>query len=421
MIDSHCHLNLQHFDDDREGAIARAVSDGVIAFVNIGYDRASLRETMELIEEYPFVFGAAGVHPHDAASLNDELEAKIRQALDHPRVVAVGEIGLDFHRTLSPREVQVDVFRRMIKLAREKDKPIVIHCREAFNEVIDVLESEGGSYRGVFHAFSAGEAEARKVAELGFHVGIGGVVTYRNARLDETVATIPIDRIVLETDSPYLTPHPWRGKRNEPSFVTHVARTVARTKGLSPVEVDRATTESTLAAFGLSASALPRPVYKIEGAVYIQAATAEPADLDAVPSEGVSEAIITGFTDPLERPEHVLALASSARARGWRVRVNTTGLANQAAGRDVTPELAGNVDEVNIVLFGATAKAHDELAFPAVGGEGWGSIREFVRGSVAAGIETVCEFIAVPGFEAEQCREFTRDVGAKYDIRMYRS
>ncbi len=421
MIDSHCHLNLQHFEDDREAALARAVSDGVVGFVNIGYDRESLRETLELVERYPFVFGAAGVHPHDAATLDDEMDAKVRHALDHPRVVAVGEIGLDFYRNLAPREVQIETFRKMIKLAREKEKPIIIHCRDAFNEVIDVLESEGGTYRGIFHAFSAGEAEARKVSELGFHVGIGGVATYRNARLGETVAAIPLDRIVLETDSPYLTPHPWRGKRNEPSFVTHVARAVARAKGLSPAEVDRATIESTCVALGISAEAMPRPVYRIEGAVYIQAAAADPADLDAAALDGVSEAIITGFSDPLERPEHVLGLASRARERGWRVRVNTAGLANQAAGRDVTHELKGNVDEVNVVLFGASARAHDELAYPGVGNEGWAAIRDFVRSAASAGIETVCEFVAVPGFEPEPCREFAHELGAKYDIRMYRS
>jgi TatD family-associated radical SAM protein len=166
---------------------------------------------------------------------------------------------------------------------------------------------------------------------------------------------------------------------------------------------------------------LPRPVYKIEGAVYIQAATADPADLDAISADGVGEAIITGFTDPLERPEHVLAIASRARERGWRVRVNTMGLANHTAGRDVTQDLAGNVDEVNVVLFGATARAHDELAYPAAGNEGWASIRDFVRCSVASKIETVCEFVAVPGFEPEPCREFARELGATYDIRMYRS
>jgi TatD DNase family protein len=421
MIDSHCHLNLQHFEDDREAAMARAVSDGVVAFMNIGYDRESLRDTLELVERYPFMLGAAGVHPHDAGSYNDDLGRDLRLALDHPRIVAVGEIGLDFYRDLTPRDVQQDVFRRMISLSREKHKPIVIHCRDAFNEVIETLISEGGTYRGIFHAFSAGEAEARSVFELGFHVGIGGVVTYRNARLAETVAALPLERIVIETDSPYLTPHPWRGKRNEPSFVSHVLRAIARARKLPLAEVERITTENYLQAMGLPADVLPRPVYKIDDTLYIQGVSAQPADLDAFASADAVEAVVAGLNDPLENVEHALSLADHARERGWRVRLHTTGLANQAAGRDVTRDLAGHVDEIVVPLFGVNARAHDELAYPALGAEGWGVLRDFVRCSVASGIETTCEFIATPGFEAERCRELVRELGARYDIRMYRS
>ncbi|HEX5133139.1 MAG TPA: TatD family hydrolase [Candidatus Krumholzibacteria bacterium] len=421
MIDSHCHLNSRHFEDDREGALERAVSDGVIALMNIGFDRQSLRETMALIEEYPFIFGAAGCHPHDATTLDDAFEVEIRNALDHPRVVAVGEIGLDFYRNLAPADVQQSVFRRMIAVAREKNKPIVIHCRDAFNEVLEALAAEGTSYRGIFHAFSGTPEEARKIFDLGFHVGIGGVITYRNARLSETVATIPLEKIVLETDSPYLTPHPWRGKRNEPSFVSHVARTIARVRGISLAEVARVTTENYLAAMGLDAAALPRPVYRIDEAVYIQAASAELADLDTVPPDSVGEAVLTGIDDPLDRMDHALALAARARELGWQVSVNVGGLANHAAGRDVTPELAGHVDEIVLVLFGPTAESHNRLAFPAVSAEEWESMRDFVRCSVAAGIDTVCEFVAAPGFDPDPCRTFAKDLGAQYDIRMYRS
>lgn len=421
MIDSHCHLNSRHFDDDREDAIARAVSDGVVSFMNIGFDRESLRDTLALLERYPFMFGAAGVHPHDAATLDDALEAEVRHALDHPRIVAVGEIGLDFYRNLAPREVQEAVFRKMIGIAREKGKPIVIHCRDAFNEVVETLVSEGATHRGIFHAFSGDPAEAQRVFDLGFHVGIGGVVTYRNARLAETVAAIPIEKIVLETDSPYLTPHPWRGKRNEPSFVAHVARTVAKVKGLSLAEVSRITNENYLAAMGIAAEALPRPVYRIDEAVYIQAAAAEPGDVDAIPADTTDEIVLTGVVDPLERLDHVVALAARAKERGLRVRVNAGGLANLAAGRDVTPELAGKVDEIVVIFYGATAEVHNRLAHPALRTEEWESMRDFVRCSVAAGIATVCEFVATPGFEAEPCRLFAKDLGAQYDIRMYRS
>jgi TatD DNase family protein len=422
MIDSHCHLNLDHFEDDREIALARAVSDGVQAFMNIGFDRASLRQTLALLEQYPFMFGAAGVHPHDAASYNPEVDAEVRAALQHPRVVAVGEIGLDFYRDVAPREAQVDVFRKMITLSRDEGhRPVVIHCRDAFNEVIETLINEGGTYRGIFHAFSAGEAEARSIFQLGFHVGIGGVVTYRNARLSETVAALPIERIVVETDSPYLTPHPWRGKRNEPSFVAHVLRTIAKVKNLSVAEVDRITTENYLNAMGLTPDALPRPVYRFGEALYIQCAAAAPSDLDRVAPEGVTEAILTGVVDPLDNMENALAVASRARELGWRVRVNTAGFASHAAGRDVTGELAGIANEINVTLFGVNQRLHDELAYPPAGPEGWEVIRDFVRASVASGIETVCEFVATPGFEPEPCREFARQLGARYDIRMYRS
>jgi len=422
MIDSHCHLNLDHFDDDRESTIARALNDGVVGFMNIGYDRTSLRQTLGLLEQYPFMFGAAGVHPHDASSYDPELDAEVRAALDHPRMVAVGEIGLDFYRDITSRETQLAVFRKMIALSREKDhRSIVIHCRDAFNEVIETLINEGGTYRGIFHAFSSGEAEARSIFNLGFHLGIGGVVTYRNARLAETVAALPIEKLVIETDSPYLTPHPWRGKRNEPAFVGHVLRAIARVKNMPVAEVDRITTENYLTAMGLPADALPRPVYRLEDAVYIQAVNATIADLDAVVSDGETEAILTGVVDPLDHVEHTLALASHARERGWRVRVNSQGFANHTAGRDVTRELAGIVDEIDVTLFGVNAKQHDELAYPSAGNEGWEQIRDFVRCSVASGIETVCEFVATPGFEAEPCRQFARDLGARYDIRMYRS
>jgi TatD DNase family protein len=372
MIDSHCHLNLPHFDDDRESVMANAISDGVAAFMNIGYDRESLRDTLELLERYPFVFGAAGVHPHDAGALDEALEADVRGALHHPHMVAVGEIGRLSGRGAARREWRRSAMIR--QLARRM--PIVIHCRDSFNEVVDTLCRSGGTYRGVFHAFSAGEAGR---APFGRFLGIGGVITYQNARLYETVANLPIEKLVLETDSPYLTPHPWRGKRNEPSFVAHVLRSVARAKGMSPAEVDHITTENYFAAMGRTMESLPRPVYRIEDTVYIHSASAQPADLDAEAGEAGKEAVLAGFADPLASMERALALAARARERGWRVRVNTPGLANHVAGRDVTRELAGTVDEIVVPWFGVTAEQHDRLAFPNVGGEGWESMRDFVR------------------------------------------
>jgi TatD DNase family protein len=421
MIDSHCHLNLDTFEDDREDVLARAVGDGVAALVNIGFDRESIRGTLELLERYPFFYGAVGVHPHDASSLDDSLLAEIEGALKHPRVVAVGEIGLDFYRDHSPREVQREVFKAMLALARDQNLPVVIHCRDAFDDVLETLAAAGSTHRGIFHAFSGEADAAKRVLETGLHVGIGGVVTYRNSNLSKTLKSLPLERVVLETDSPYLTPHPYRGRRNEPSYVAHVARAVAWALGVSQVEVDAKTTGNVFEALGIGDEVRPGGVYRFGDTVYIQTTGGVPAGLEGFDHEDTREAVICGFGDPLEDVERVMNVARWAADRGLRVRVNTSGLANRSAGRDVTRELAEYVDEVVVAFYGTTASQHERLARSRVDEKAFEAMCNFVRASLEAGMDAVCEFIAAPKFEAEPCRVLARDLGAQYDIRMYRS
>lgn len=212
--------------------------------VNIGFDLGSSRETAALVERCPFMYGAVGVHPHDASTYNDDVEAALGELLERPGVIAVGEIGLDFYRDLSPRDIQKTVFRRQLALAKDKDKPVVIHCRDAFDEVLGILSDEGGRYHGIFHAFSGDAAMAKDVMSLGFHIGVGGVVTFRNARLGEVVAALPGKSIVLETDCPYLSPVPYRGKRNEPAYLVYIAEAVAAATGTSVDRIVESTTEN---------------------------------------------------------------------------------------------------------------------------------------------------------------------------------
>ena len=181
MIDSHVHLNHADFGGDLEQVLTRAREAGVTGMVNIGFDLDSSLETVSLTERYPFLYGAVGVHPHDAKTYDDEVECELERLLGNDRIVAVGEIGLDFYRDLSPRTRQREVFERQITLAKRNDKPIIIHCRDAFEDVIAVLKSAGGgSYRGIFHAFSGDDTMAKQVLDLGFHIGIGGNYTLRN-------------------------------------------------------------------------------------------------------------------------------------------------------------------------------------------------------------------------------------------------
>jgi TatD DNase family protein len=333
MIDSHAHLDHPLFRGDIDDVLRRAVEDGVRAVVNIGYDPESARATAAFVEKYDFFYGVLGTHPHDAAGHSMAYELELKEMLDRPRMIGVGEIGLDYHYDHSPRDVQRKVFRRMLWMARLKDKPVVIHCREAERDVLDMLASERMRFRGIFHAFNHGPGEATKATELGLHLGIGGVATFKNSRLLDILHAIPLDRIVLETDCPYLTPAPWRGKRNEPAMVVRVVDALARVHGVTPEEVVRKTTENFALAMRLEEKTLPPPVYKIGNKVYIHTSPGtEPGSLaelavEAVGAPGesgdgpgggdlVEEAVICGFYEPLEHFEKLTAARGGTRPSG---------------------------------------------------------------------------------------------------------
>ena len=242
MIDSHCHLDFDAFDRTRDEEVAEARRQGVHTIVNIGVDLESSRRSVALAEKYDSVYATVGVHPHDAKTLDDHTLAELRRLAGHPKVVAIGEIGLDFYRDLSPRHVQKQVFRRLMELAVELGKPIVIHTRSAFNETVEIVDDYVDSLPGgVFHCFPGDLNDARRVFDLGFAVGIGGVVTFPNARLARVVTEIPLDRVVLETDAPYLAPEPYRGKTNRPAYVRYVRDKIAGLHKVAPEQVDAVT------------------------------------------------------------------------------------------------------------------------------------------------------------------------------------
>ena len=259
LVDSHAHLNFDAFDEDREDVLRRAREAGLAALVNVGIDVPTSEASVELAEKYPDVWATVGVHPHDARSLDDAGRDRLRELVRHPKVVAVGEVGLDFYYDYSPRELQESVFREMIALAREADKPLVIHTREAWERVLAVLEEElrGGPLRGVFHCFSGDVTQAGRVLAWGFHVSFCGNLTFKNSRLPEVLKAVPLDRLLLETDSPFLAPVPHRGKRNEPAYVRLTARKIAEVKGVPLDEVLRRTTENAVRLFGLELNSQP--------------------------------------------------------------------------------------------------------------------------------------------------------------------
>jgi len=234
LIDSHLHLARPEFDVDRERILGRARAAGVGAWLHVGYDPESIERALALSETDPVGWATAGIHPHDAASYDDRLDTLLRHHAADGRIVAIGECGLDFFRDLSPRDAQAEAFRRQIAIAIECDLPMVFHVRDAYAEARALLESVGlPPRRGVFHAFAGDAAFARWAVDAGFRLGIGGPLTYRNSRLPEAIAGLPATSFLLETDAPWLPPHPWRGQRNEPAYLRLTAESLAASLDLS--------------------------------------------------------------------------------------------------------------------------------------------------------------------------------------------
>ena len=258
FVDSHAHIDGPEFDGDREQVIERAQAAGVSAILNVGTGdphSGAFERAIQLGRSHASIYTAIGTHPHDARFYNDEAEAKTRALIQNgERVVAWGEIGLDFHYDNSPRDVQIDVFKRQLRAARELDLPVIIHTREAESETIDILKSDydGGGRRGVFHCFSGSDDLAKRALEIGFMISFSGIVTFKKAEELRNIARqVPLDRLLIETDCPYLTPVPHRGKRNEPAYVVEVARYLAGLHGLEVEELAHVTTENFMRFFNL--------------------------------------------------------------------------------------------------------------------------------------------------------------------------
>lgn len=253
MIDSHTHMDDPRFDEDRDEVIRRALAGGVTTIINIGYDEESSRRSLALADQYPQIYAAVGIHPHESKTAGPNTWDRLREWSRHPKAVAIGEIGLDYYYDHSPRETQQRIFREQIDLARELKKPIVIHDRDAHGDVLTIMkEARAAEVGGVFHCFSGSLEMAKVCLQMGFFLSFGGPLTFQNAkRLREVASYVPKDRVLIETDCPYLTPHPRRGQRNEPLYVTLVAEKLAEIWGIAAEEVEEITTQNAKKVFRL--------------------------------------------------------------------------------------------------------------------------------------------------------------------------
>ena len=247
FIDSHAHLDDERFNEDRTELINSLKENKIDMVLNIGYDLESSRASVQLANEYSQIYAVIGVHPHDAQDVPEDYLDQLRELSKEEKVLAIGEIGLDFYYDNSPRETQRKVFKEQIGLAKELNLPVVIHTRDADQETFEIIKEavQNGGLRGVMHCYSGSVEMAREYLKLGFYISLGGPVTFKKARVPKEVAkAVPLNRLFIETDCPYLTPEPFRGRRNEPKYVAYTAETIAEIKGISIEELAEVTSRN---------------------------------------------------------------------------------------------------------------------------------------------------------------------------------
>ena len=458
IIDTHAHIDVADYDEDREAVIQRARESGVQFMVNIGCDVESSYRSMELSEQYDFIYATAGVHPHDVKSIDANTYTHLRQLLLHPKVIALGEIGLDYFKNYSPQDEQRTHFRKQIQLAREMNKPIVIHSRDANEDIIAILSEfypkEPTAHSGIFHCFSGDQELADKALEMGFYISFSGSVTFKKSDgLRDVAKTIPADRLFAETDCPYLTPAPHRGKRNEPAYVNFTAERLAEIRGLKIEDVERTMALNFFELFGIGGNAKTGTVsYKIRNSLYLNLTQRCTADcsfctrltrpvvqgynlkLDREPTakevwesidnvKSYDEIVFCGFGEPTLRLDVVKEVAQKIKDAGGRVRLNTNGHGNVINKRNILPELSGLIDEISVSLNTDTSEAYDEICrpLPMFRNGIYDKIKEFITEAKKHIPEVQATIVThQKDVDENQCEDIVnKEFGVKYRARRY--
>ncbi len=451
LIDTHCHLDMEEFSDDVSAVLKRASQAGVKYLINVGSDLEGSRKGLDLSRRYEVVYAAVGIHPHDAKTYDKKIEDWLTDVIKKEdesakKVVALGEVGLDYHYDHSPREIQKEVFKRQLQLALEHDLPVIIHTREAWEDTLKIVE-DSGVRTGVFHCFSGDMDIAESVTNMGFFVSFAGPLTFKNAAtLREVAAWLPDEVIMLETDAPYLSPVPYRGRRNEPSYIVETAKVLAKLRGVTLEDIARITSLNAWRLFGVGEYRDKGEIaYKIRENLYLNLTNRcsnvcgfcarfhtdyvkghnlklrrEP-ELDELKNaigdpKGYREVVFCGYGEPLLRLDLVKALARWIKERGGRVRINTNGHGNLIHRRNILPELRGIVDALSISLNAHDAETYERICKP-VYKNAWEGVKEFIRESVKYIPEVTVTVVDLPGVDIGKCRQIAEDSGARFRVR----
>jgi len=443
MIDTHCHLDMF---DDSDAVIRRAGDAGIEYLITIGSDFESNLKNLVIALNNDPVYASVGIHPHDAKDFSDETYAKIREWTKEKKVIAIGETGLDYHYDHSPRDVQRDVFKKHLDLARETGLPVLIHSREARNDTLEILEKSGIS-KGVFHCFSGDLKMAEKVMEMGFSISLAGPVTFKNAKeLVEVAREIPDDYLLVETDAPYLAPEPLRGKTNEPCYMVHTVRRLAELRGVSPEDIERITTLNAKRLFKIGKLVSRGEIaYKIRDSLYLNLTNRctnscsfcvrfhkdyvkghnlrlsdEPTEEELKEAIGdpshYREVVFCGYGEPLLRLDIVKSVARWVKEKGGHVRINTNGHGNLIHGRNILTELTGIVDTLSISLDAQDDETYQRICAPTYK-NAFQEVVSFIREAKDYVPSVQATVVETEGVDIQKCRELTEELGIPLRIR----
>lgn len=449
VIDTHAHLEMI---EDVSQAIQRARDAGLERIVAISSDLVSSKKTLGIASDSPMVFAAVGIHPHEASGSTDESLGEIEKLAKEQKVVGIGETGLDYHYMHSPREVQIDSFRRQIDIAKRLNLPLIVHVREAHEDTLQVIKEENAwETMGVIHCFTGDYEAARKYIDEGFYISFSGIVTFKNAEdIREAARKIPIERMLIETDSPYLAPVPFRGKKNEPAYVKYVAGEIAELRGVPSEKIEEETTTNAKNLFIFEPREVPTSIaYNLKDSLYLNITNRctiacvfcgkwksfmlrdfnlrlkkEPTVEEILYAAGdpsiYNEIVFVGWGESLLRIDVVKEVSRKLREKGAkRIRIDTDGLANLVHKRNILPELKGLVDAISISLNAQDAPTYARVCPSKYGERAYPAVVDFIKEAKHYIPDVTASVVTVPRVDVEKCREIVEGLSVKFKPRIY--